>query len=465
MTAREKYFSPIWPQIKSIIDQKYMPPGATKDSEARFVMPKTIREIAKSYTDSVRNIPAANVQVVQEAVDAIGRKLGIKLEPRGRDRVINMLMTAHYGGTMWFRPFLAFRNLFKSALVVPEVGLEAWAHGLQRAATREGWREATDVLKLHRGAGQALPWEVSAHDLFGSSWANIQKTGMYLYRGADSVNRAVSYHAAKWAMDKYAPKYARGEITREVFLHKTGLARQYAPTKEHILQFLENRQVADIQSASREWGKQVVRNTQYPYRRGNEPMIFKGMWGRIFGQYGIWPANFAELVTRNTIGKTGATWAQKAQWAAKLAAVWTAMEYALEEQAGIDASRMTWINPFGFRGGPLWQAGGSAMQLMGGSDFERKMALARLKYQLTTFIPGSLLIRDIMTALEDTDDPAEWIKIAAGATPIDPDDAELFIPETIPRWSQDLAEGLSDEVQDLLGTRAPSVRPIEGGIP
>jgi hypothetical protein len=178
-------------------------------------------------------------------------------------------------------------------------------------------------------------------------------------------------------------------------------------------------------------------------------MSFRGFWGKAFGQYGIWPLNFLEMVTRNTRPMTGASATQRAAWATKLAMTWTAIELALEEVAGIDASRMTWINPLNWMGGPVVHTAVNTLKLLGGTDFERDIAWARLKRDLWSYVPGAYSARDWIEAVEAGEkDPVAALILATGAQPIDPADAQLTIIEKpVEFWNT--AKGAARELERL----------------
>jgi hypothetical protein len=463
MIARQKFVEPHWQGARKVIDAEVIGP----DGKAHKAIPDTVRKIMQEYVDGVRNVPPMSTKVLDSAVAGFFENLGIPMSRSMRARTVNMLMSSHYAGTMYFRPFLAVRNLTQAGLVIPEVGIEYFGKGFKDHLNPELRNLALKEMGLEHGPAGSTAFETEAFDLMGSTWRNLHKAGMFLYKSADTNNRVLAYLAGRRAILEEGAKLAQGKITRAQFKARTGVIRQYGPVQENVMTHVDR---GDLPTAAREWGKQVMTETQYPYRKGNEPLAFKGAWGKMFGMYGIWPVNFLEFVTRNTVGRTGAPASARAGWALRLAATWTATEYMMEHVLGIDASNMTWINPFKFQGGPMVQELGALYDLAGGSDFERRLAWDRLGYMLQARFPLGLMLRDWKDAtMEERENPRRFIERLLGARPIDPEDAELALlgagriaraqAERVPNLASDYYFNLKNSL-GISSTNDYPVRPL-----
>lgn len=436
IVGRQKFIDPVWQEARTIVDAKARGP----DGEPRFIIPPTIRKVMKGYLDVALNIPAESTMQVDEAIGAFFKKgFGLGMSRETRSKLANVFLTAHTAGAMFFRPGLATRNLLQSGLAGVEVSPIALAKGgIPFVTDVRNWAEANRELRLH--TQDSIPWEIEASQTLGSTWDGVRRTGMFLYRGADQVNRVISYGTGKWAIETHGAQWAQGKITRQEFLQLTGLARQYEPVRNFIMEFLENRPTPDIARAAIEYGKHVAGETQFPYRRGNEPSLGRGFWGKMFGRYGIWPVNIIELIWRNSFARTGANTSDRAIWLARMAAYWTGIEFMLEDVIGAESTRWAWINPF-FSGGPTFQALTSAYSMLGSTDFERRIAWERLKRNAYSHIPFYMAGRDVQEMF-DEENPEDIIKQFFNMTPQDPEDNELLLPSLLEAAAETIMENL-----------------------
>lgn len=210
----------------------------------------------------------------------------------------------------------------------------------------------------------------------GRAVMRAQQVGLIPYRWGDKMNRIVSYHQGKLAIEKNAGDLISGKADWETFLFRTGLKGSPAVDQRKIQQILQQ-EVPNVAEAAREYGRLLANDTQFIYSASNAPAAFRGTIGRMAGQFGMYPVSFGEYMLQNTTG------ARDAKWAYQFASRWAKVQIALmgmSMSTGIDTSTWLFANPLTFEGGPWFQTFRDISTLgVSTNEFERREASAKLK--------------------------------------------------------------------------------------
>jgi hypothetical protein len=196
---------------------------------------------------------------------------------------------------------------------------------------------------------------------------------------------------------KAVKDYRAGRIDLERLHTDTTLWFMDKPAVAGMLKDASNAHVP-AEDVARKIALEAVDLTQWPYRRGTQPALLRYGMGRIFGQYAVWPANYADFLYR--IGKK---WSERPAMAARTSATWVAVQYALThsmEAAGADTSRWAWQSPAGFAGSPHWDFVHAVMQAPENTDEGRAARRTIIEYPLN-FIPGLNEMRSVARSIED----------------------------------------------------------------
>jgi hypothetical protein len=182
----------------------------------------------------------------------------------------------------------------------------------------------------------------------------------------------------------------------------------------------KGKDVANLDSAAREYGKILVEDTQFIYNGINAPLSFRGNVGRLFGQFGTWPIAFTEFAIQNTMGGGGADWRRKflGRYAQQKLAL-----YSVGTALGVDTSTWNFAMPLTFQGGPWFQAFRDAAVLTSSqNEFDRRKARGGLNrmvgYMGTPFGTGVFnplggVTTDLLQARAERN-PLEAIMLATG---------------------------------------------------
>ena len=336
---------------------------------------------------------------------------------------LSMEMTSWFSGSaMTFRAALAVRNVFQWMLGIPKVGYgNAW-EALKRAMSPEGRAEfmktnivtdpgAFGMLDGFRDIGQGM--NPSTNPVVGAMQRlrEIQSAGMFMYRWADTANRAIAYHQGKIAIEKYAPMLLDKKLSMNEFLLRTGLMGDSSPTRHAIIkEFIDmpgQGQKAGIARAADLYGKEMVEQSQFVYSGANAPKYSQHMIGRFFGQFGLWPTAYAEYMWKN-LGfahalKSGAQGQYHRGFITKYASQLALLAY-LGEQTGVQMNTFNRANPFTFEGGPIGQIMSDTwtLGLQSGNEYDRKRAKRNLYRSFQQLLqPFGGITRDQFEAMDE----------------------------------------------------------------
>lgn len=331
---------------------------------------------------------------------------GEQLTKADLDRWATMWTTWYSGISMSARAALVVRNTFQSLLAAPKVG-----YGNVIGAYKDVLGNWKEVLESAKKAGIVTDADGIMYfrelDLLDEGVARrMMKLGLVPYRKADTFNRLVSYQAARRAIKANAHLLDKGDVRG--FLLNTGLAGDPDFIRNAVISKLRNR---GLDSAADYYGRHVAQDTQWIYQRNNLPEAWQGTWGKIFGQFGVWPINFAGYLKRN-VGDTLA-WNKRGDvggdYARKFIMRYSIMLAGLAAGGlgtGIETGSWNASNPLSFEGGPAFQALKNMLGvLFGRTDFEKELAMSNLKrFTSEALIPFGGLIHDIEQANDESED-------------------------------------------------------------
>jgi len=181
------------------------------------------------------------------------------------------------------------------------------------------------------------------------------------------LTRAWTARAAEMAFDENLPLYAAGKIdfNRFVKLSNMDILSDDALrlVKEHISS-------GNPEAARDLFQADAIRLLMFDYGKENYPLAFKGVMGRMFGKFGVYPMGqidlYHNLLTR---GDAGTRTIRGLRMIAQSVAIYEAFK-----MVGLDYSGFLFYDPFNFSGGPLYQA---TQDLLNSRDTGPTGAMAR----------------------------------------------------------------------------------------
>lgn len=360
---------------------------------------ESTRKHLVNFVDRMWGTTDASNKALNDFVDGLFQRLGVHHDKQFKTDIVSMMLQLNVGAHMAWRAPLAIRNMFQVFFVYPMVGERAFAYGLKHALTAEGKAEA---VKAKIVGPDPVPFGDEIFNPFGTL-SQIVRSGLKAYAKVDDYTRVVAYHATKFKVQAAGEKYLAKNWNIAKFIEEAELNSTFHP--------IEAKQIADmvrsgnIPGAAQRAGYLMQENTNFIYRAGNAPEAFRGVAGRLFGQFGMWPVSYIEYIRYlSTFGTPN----QRASKIARFIAVNTAFGHA-GTMLGVNTWKWLMFGPLVFTGGPMLQiaqdAGKVASALVQGrldDDPEASMAEARLKRNLPgSFIPGFGFAKDVEATLEE----------------------------------------------------------------
>jgi hypothetical protein len=384
-----------------------------------YALPGTIRYALTNYHNYMRGIPDNSLQVVQQTLgsffDILNRRIATVNEhlPEGfrvpqitspPRQVINRMMLLSYTMGLGLRPAIAIRDAmqaFTGGLTI--LGPERFGRALAKTLS-------SDAFKFADKSG-ALMRKFNVEEAYGDIFQEMPPGGkgrldklvrwsnklLAPSRWGHNFGRAIVFTGEYNDALGLIAKFREGTASADDVLYGTTLHFADGPRQSQLLKEAMDKSVP-IPDVAKKFGLEAVDVTQWPYRRGTQPLALRWGAGRILGQYGVWPLNyidFMQKLTRKTFNKP--------RFYARAAVTWAAVNWTATmayENAGIDASRWFWQSPMGFAGSPHWEFVTNLAKAPENTPEGRQARKAVLEYPLD-FVPGMLAISNALKSIEE----------------------------------------------------------------
>lgn len=229
---------------------------------------------------------------------------------------------------------------------------------------------------------------------------NFAEWSMKWLRLSNNSNRLITFMGhAEQVMDGVST----GVRDPKLLAKKTGLYWLDDQLRDRYVQEFLSSQPSQHQDIAYRAARDLTDISQWNYRRGAHPGLYKYGIGRLFGQYGTWPANYIEYARRlATKGEPS----DRMQALTRLLAAHYGILWA-GQQAGIDTAQWAFTQPTAYTGGPMYQA---ITNLPGTLDFETykgadaRRAVTQPIWPLS--VPGGLFYEQIGQAVSE--DRLDW---------------------------------------------------------
>ena len=367
---------------------------------------------------------------IENTINRMNTMLGKDKIEVNRDTIDRwaMNMSSWYGGmAMSFRAAMPIRNMTQVLLPMNVVGYKRGFQALGKVYGKNRDKEiprALGILGIPEAGEQAVYLGEGSEGFLGRKLfrdvKRLTNFGMKPFRWSDRVNnRVTTYLMGEAAIVEEAPALLSGKVSWEQFMFRTGLKGRAKVDQDRIHALLMGVERPDIDRAAREFGKELVADTQFLYDSVNAPLAFQGTAGRMFGQFGTWPVGFTEFMHQNIAGAGDNAWTQKflGNYAIGKAAL-TGVGLA----TGVDTSSWNFANPLTFQGGPWFQTLRD-ITILGTSqnEFERRQARGLVNRMFgvigtpytTVFNPLGSVTADMMQALA-AESPVEAALLGMG---------------------------------------------------
>lgn len=338
-----------------------------KSADLRELRPLIERDIDYALgrpditTTAVRGAVESFIELGNKAITNVNKFLpsGMhieSLEDNPRDAIDKYLLLS-YAGSLALRPAILIRNLAELFTTsYPILGNHLWG-GLRDAfpALREG--QSNELVERAYKYG-AMVSKSNLQELYagggpaGGVEGKLEKIGIAALRYLQVSHNATRLVAFAGFEKKVGEAIRANLQDPKAFLRESGLwflpkGQQDVFTREFSKLTPETYDDFASRAASK-----LVDATQWNYRRGATPGLYKYQLGRLFGQYGTWPLNYLEYARRFAQASDKQA---MVQGLTRLAIAHSTILFA-GQGAGIDTSHWVFFSPAGYEGSPLLKA-------------------------------------------------------------------------------------------------------------
>lgn len=411
---------------------------------------RRLRQVTLKYLNDIEGVPDESFNQLTELFRTYGKYFGVHVDDKLGERVVNVIARTTSQATIPFRAGLIVRNMTQSPFfTAPVVGPKAWLHGVKASvgmigdgkfsihAMREAIQEAVEagaidpnIIPLH-ASGELFGLEATrtAANLSGIAARakfNAERLfdlGFSWYRGPDDWGRVVAFKAGKFRVKENVGDYIKGQITLDEFVERSKVKTFNETIEAQFRSIVEEGAVGWEDTAATLIGKELADKTHLLYGNANHPTGWSGVPGRLLGQFGTFPVQYANFVLE---GISRGTLKDRAEFVAIHGALNMGVVAGGAELFDVDLTSWATLGSLKYTGGPYMEAAVSAFQAWGGSEAERSIARRNLQMMLpsfsspeSVFVPGSYFIGDLVDAFQATD-PRQFFGEAAGIRFIQP---------------------------------------------
>lgn len=319
------------------------------------------------------------------AESPVGKAL--KMDPNqaasvGRNTLNNVLGLTYFSSMGW-KPFLAIRNSFQPMTTLAmRVGSD-WTMKAYAAVGKDPERYYGRLRQL--GVLSEKP------PIVNLVWSDTSAVGRFvqksfgMFKNSDDYTRAVAYVAAEMRFDNAMKLRAvNPSMTPAKLMEEIGLDRVPPEIAEQAASLIQKGTDDALLAARDLYANHIQRVTMFDYSGAASPMLYRGVIGKLFGQFGTYSANFrANIAEALRYGTPG----QKLQSIATYLAFTSALAVGFKS-LGVKTNDFTPFLGAVFTGGPGFDIAVNVMKSFD-TGFEGEQARAALKRDYKALLPGS----------------------------------------------------------------------------
>ncbi len=400
-------------------------------------------KIAYNYLHEVQGVPTEGMQNATAMLRTVGRFLGVPVDDRIAERLVRNMNYLTSSASIPFRAALILRNSYQMTMGIPIVGARAWVRGLEAATGFEGgsfsvslaneaWDRAyaaqalkPEIVPLHGGetfseAGSAglsrLPGFLAKIGFQGKEavdWAFSK------YRSMDDIGRVVQFEAGRTRAMEQIARFKTGEISLDELMKSSKALTFNEAVQAQFKSMVTGSSPSDGADLL---GKELADKVHFNYGEANHPVGWGGVAGKLLGQFGTFPVQYAShLIEGLSQGTASDRWGFLAAHSAINMGV-----IAAGASVGLNLESWAFAPSLHYTGGPYAGLMLSGVMMWGGSDAEKAMAKRNIQMMMPSlshpsiFVPTSYFWHDWASAYNSQDSIGGFLAQATGFKFVDP---------------------------------------------
>lgn len=316
-------------------NKKFLNPALERVNAVSDTLPETLKNSLKSYVGEKLGYAGRLEKMINEITPEISKKIGVNLPPDLARQMTQVMMDTTYAASLGLRPDAVVRNSLQYFLMTyPRLGSKFMGEAMAKALSAEGIAEMKSIGFL---VDQTHPHGISLArdiDTVGQA-ANVYKkaTSAILkpYSSADVLTRGATYFQSKFIWEDALKQYAAGKLDWSGFEKAVDLDALHKVDQNIIRQRLVS---GDQKGAFEHFARDIMDETQFPYRKGASARATYGLGGKLTTQFGQW-----NLEATHTLGRWAATkqFDKLIRWYATA----TALKRTAQDAFGVDIT--SWV--------------------------------------------------------------------------------------------------------------------------
>jgi hypothetical protein len=368
-------------------------------AEESYTMFRYLEATMGMYSDEASK---AAEHSARETGRILAQRMGAKQYTGAFKDYINKLHGFTIAATMSFRPWPVIRNLQQVwTTLAPMFGNDSVMRALKVMADDDAAGEVYQRLLKTGRLQDRIPIHGGVYEATGTMGL-VNKAGMKLYKSSDDYTRMVVDIVVRDTFTDAVAKLNAGIVNEKKFIRLANLHRLDDFDQREIVRRLRGytdesgRAVSGSFDAAMDYyGDVVTRETMFAYTAGANPMMFNGMWGRLFGMFGHYPVYYAQTLVN---GLRRGNLADKALFAGRVAFNTAALWFAFDQVMGVKSDNFKpWKTMF-FDGGPYFKLLTNTLEAAAGSPGSSWDMVKQDTRRL--FIPGSLMGESVLQGVK-----------------------------------------------------------------
>lgn len=325
--------------INSGSNRTFLNPVLERASALAEKLPPNLHGSIKTYVQEKLGYAGKMEQFLDSFVPGINKRLGINLPEDAARQLTNLGLSSLYSGLLsspatWFRQTFQY-PLFGYARLGPKYAGEA----IRKALTKEGLKEAREagvLVDLGVPYGEELAKDITLGGRAANTYRKATQTIIKPNSMADNGMRSIVYHQSKLQWDDALARYNSGKITWSKLEEELDF-KAFSPVDQNIIR--QKLVSGDMDGAFRNFVREIVDETNFPYRKAASARITYGLGGKLGTSLLQWPLEAATTMSR---------WVKTGQWdkVIRFAGASTAIQRTMQESFGFDFTKSLFLGPF-----------------------------------------------------------------------------------------------------------------------
>ncbi len=360
--------------------------GYNKTNTERLIANLGEKAFGSVYDNRLFGAPLRMAKVSREEFTKVGRN------------ILGVFSGLQSLAAMGFKPALALRNYTQVySILAGRVGITNVHKAVKE--TLEGGTEYFKYLK-RLGIISDAPPLVNEIYLGEGAYAKFQEMGLSWFKNSDDLTRAIAFRVGNnFIEDGLRIKRTVPNVSERQVAEVMGLDLIPEDLRGTVSNLLRGGQ-KDVDSAKLILGEYLNNSTMFSYTKADAPMMFHGLIGKAFGQFGTYSAGYRAVLS------DGLRYGNKAAFISRFVGINMAL-WGATSALGMKFNDYVPLLPALFSGGPLFDTGVAIAQSLDPS-YEGKQARQRALDGIMRMAPGTSQIAYAKKAIKYSEQGDSW---------------------------------------------------------